>query len=157
MSRPAGGHDGSGSTLVYTLAQAEADTLETLAFTVTTDATAGTHAIRVRLVLPTVGTVARLDDLNAGGPSQTNFYTYGLGLNASTCTLPDGIAVTDALPRTELRPGAEIWIDPINAAGASIAGDQISAVLLQFAGAAQEAPVELPAPPLTLLPGLLAA
>lgn len=156
MSQQVSGEQGSGEVLVYTLGPGEERTLETIAFTVATDGTAGTHAVRLLLDVPTVGTIARLDDLNIGGPGQTNFYTYGLGLNASACTLPNGIAVTDALPWTDLPPGATITLRAIDGAGAEIAGDAFSGVLLQLSGSG--APVR-PADnlPLYLLPGSAAA
>ena len=156
MSVETAGSGGSGDTKVYTLSAGQTAVLETLTFTVTTDGTAGVHMIRLRLLSPTGNVVARLDDLNEGGPTQTNFYTYGIGLNASACTLPSGIAVTDALPWTELVPGTQIFVTPITAAGVTIAGDAISAVLLHF-----DRDVPAPAPaqnlPLTLLPGSVAA
>ena len=156
MSRQVAGQEGAGSVVVYQLGPAESATLESIHFTVETDATAGVHQIRLLLEIPTVGTIARLDDLNEAGPSQTNFYTYALGLAGSACTLPSGLAVTDALPDTQLPPGATITVEAITGAGVEIAGDQISAVLLQLSGAAVQAapPEDLP---LFLLPGSAAA
>lgn len=156
MSTPVSGEAGSGQVVAYTLGQGEAATLETISFVVATDGTAGVHSVRLSLVLPTIGTVAQLDDLNEAGPSQTNHYTYGLGLNGSACTLPTGISVTDALPWTELQPGAEIILEAINAAGVEIAGDTFSDVLLQFAGSAI-APAPVTLLPISLLPGSVAA
>jgi hypothetical protein len=152
MSRPVSGEGGSGTVVTYRLAGGEVAMVETLSFKVTTDGTAGAHAVRVTLTQPTVGIVARLDDLNGGGPSQTNYYTYGLGLEGTTCDLPDGIAVTDPLPWTELQPGATITLEAIDGTGAQIAGDHFADVLLQLSDAAQVAP---PASglPLVLLPG----
>lgn len=156
MSRQAAGEGGSGSVVVYTFAAGETAMLETLSLTVATDGTAGTHAIRVILDIPTVGEVFRGDDLNIGAPNQTNHYTYGLGLNASACTLPDGIGVTDALPWTELPPGSTVTVEAINGTGAEIGGDVISAVLLQLSDAAAPAPPPSNIP-ITLLPGNPAA
>ena len=156
MSVTVAGEGGHGAVVAYVLGPGQSDQLETLSFQIDTDGTAGAHAVRLVLTLPTVGIVGRVDDLNVGGPGQTNFYTYGLGLNASACTLPTGIAVTDALPYTTLQPETTIELIAIDAAGAEIAGDAISNVLMQFAGSAAAAP---PAQmlPLTLLPGSLAA
>ena len=156
MSRQVAGEGGSGSVTVYTFAAGETAMVESLSFTVATDGTAGTHAIRVKLDIPTVGVVLRGDDLNIGGPGQTNFYTYALGLNASACTLPDGLAATDALPWTELPPGSTVTVEAINATGVEIAGDAISNVLLQLSDAAA-APPPASTVPITLLPGNPAA
>jgi len=156
MSRQVSGEGGSGAVVTYTLAPGESDQLETLSFTVNTDGTAGVHSVRLVITMPTVGVIARLDDLNQAGPSQENFYTYGLGLNASACTLPAGLAVTDALPQTELLAGTTIELIAIDAAGAEIAGDTLSDVLMQFAGAGVSSVDSHPLP-LTLLPGTLAA
>jgi hypothetical protein len=150
------GNGGLGATKLYELAAGQEGTLETLSFTVVTDATAGTHAVRVTLEIPTVGIVARLDDLNVSGPGQTNFYTYGLGLNASACTLPTGLAVTDALPWTSLPPGAQIKATPIDGAGATLTGDRISAVLLQMTSMAAAAVAQIPQP-ISLMPAAAAA
>lgn len=156
MSRLVAGESGTGATVVYTLAIGESDQLETLSFQIDTDGTAGTHTARVVLTQPTIGVVFRGDDFNVGGPGQTNFYTYGLGLNASACTIATGFAVTDALPWTTLLAEATVEVIPINASGVEIAGDRISNVLMQFSGEGRAAP-PVSNLPLTLLPGSIAA
>lgn len=156
MSRPTSGEGGSGAVVVYELGGAETAMLETLSFTVTTDGTAGTHAVRLVLTLPGQGIVGRFDDLNVGGPTQVNGYTYGLGLNASACTLPDGIDVTDALPWTTLPPGATIELIAINGSGVEIPGDTFSEVFLMLGGEIEQPPQPSNIP-ITLLPAQAAA
>lgn len=156
MSIEASGQGGAGACTVYTITDAAEQTLEVLTFKVVGSASGNGHMVRLLATSPAGGIVWRLDDLNVGGDSQTNFYTYGLGLNASACTLPTGLAVTDALPWTDLLEGTTLQIIPIDNAGATIAGDVISDVFLRFADTpASQPPVA--AFPLTLLPGAAAA
>jgi len=125
------GHPGAGLTTVYNAPSNEAVVVETLKFQIDTDGTAGIHRVRIRLVDPVLDSFATLDDLNDGGASQTNFYTYGLGLNASACTMATGWAVTDALPWTEMSEGGSLTIMPMDDSGVVISGDQISNVVLK--------------------------
>jgi hypothetical protein len=120
--------------------------VQSLKFQVDTDATAGVHAVRVRFVEPTIGSVVALDDLNAGGGSETHYYTYGLGLNASACTIADGMAVTDALPWIELAPGSQIVVTPTDGTDTVIAGDAISNVSLKISDAGAEGTDNSPMP-----------
>lgn len=131
MSVTVRGNEGSGETTVYNSPNDRAVTIQTLKFQIDTDGTAGTHTVRVRFVEPTIGAIFPLDDLNIGGPLQTNYYTYGLGLNASACTVANGMAVTDALPWTELAPGSTITVTPTNGGDTVISGDAISNVVLK--------------------------
>lgn len=131
MSVTVKGKEGSGATTVYNAPQSRPVTIQTLKFQVDTDATAGTHTVRVRLVDPTIGSFATLDDLNVGGPSETHYYTFGLGLNASACTTADGMAVTDALPWAELAANGSVVISPTNGTDTVISGDRISNVVLK--------------------------
>jgi hypothetical protein len=132
MSITVRGNEGSGETTVYNSPQSRPVTIQSLKFQVVTDATAGVHAVRVRFVEPTIDSVATLDDLNAGGGSETHYYTYGLGLNASACTIADGMAVTDALPWIELAPSSHITITPTDGTDTVISGDAISNVVLKI-------------------------
>jgi hypothetical protein len=132
MSITVRGKAGSGETTVYNSPNERAVTVQSIKFQVDTDGTAGTHTVRVRYVEPTIGAVVTLDDLNLGGPSQTNYYTYGLGLNASACTITDGMAVTDALPWIELAPGSHITVTPTDGTDTVISGDAISNVVLKI-------------------------
>lgn len=131
MSLTIRGATGTGFVTVWTVPQTGDYQIETVKFQVDTDGTAGVHMVRVRLVDPVLGSIATMDDLNAGGPSQQNFYTYGLGLNASACTLPSGLAVTDALPWTGLAPRGTITVSAINDSGVEIPGDAFSEVVIQ--------------------------
>jgi hypothetical protein len=131
MSVTVKGRQGSGLTTVYNSPQSRPVTIQSLKFQVDTNATAGVHTVRVRFVEPTIGAVVTLDDLNAGGPNQTNYYTFGLGLNASACTITTGMAVTDALPWIELVAGSSITISPTDGTDTVIAGDAISNVVLK--------------------------
>jgi hypothetical protein len=132
MSTTVRGNEGSGETTVYNSPQSRPVTIQSLKFQVDTDGTAGTHAVRVRFVEPTIGAVVALDDLNVGGPSETHYYTYGLGLNASACTIADGMAVTDALPWIELVAGSHITVTPTDGTDTVISGDAISNVSLKI-------------------------
>jgi hypothetical protein len=156
LSVQVSGNGGVGQTTVYTFAQGQTSMIETLSFTIVTAAIAGNHMVRVTLSMPTVGVIARLDDLNLSSPGQTNFYTYGVGLNAAACTLPAGLAVTDALPWTDLLPGSQVIITPISDTGVTLA-DTISDVLLQLAQDTAQAPVDTAPLPLSLLPAAAAA
>lgn len=131
MSVTVYGPNGAGTTVAYTAPQGRAVTVETLAFTVDTDGTAGVHSVVVRFIDDASKRIVRLDDLNQAGPSQTNTYTYGLGLNASACTLPDGIAATDALPWTQIKDGATVTITAVDGTGTELTGDSIYGVVLQ--------------------------
>jgi len=126
------GPDGSGQLDAYEVPGGWTVTVQTLAFTVTADGTAGVHRVRVRYISSGDVRVATLDDLNESGPGLTTTYTYGLGLNASACTTVDGLAVTDALPWTELSDGAVVRITTIDDNGNEITGDTITAVVLQI-------------------------
>lgn len=132
MSITVRGNSGSGETVVWTSPAERAVTVQSLRFQISTDGTAGTHAVRVRFVEPTIGAVVTLDDLNIGGPAQTNYYTYGLGLNASACTITSGMAVTDALPWIEIAPLTQITVSPTNGTDTVISGDAISGVALKI-------------------------
>lgn len=147
MSDGTRGDGGTGQTTVYTTPLSGQYRLEVLHLTIATDGTAGVHTIRVRVIDVTLDqSIMTLDDLNEGAPSQTNTYTYGLGLNASACTLPDGLAVTDALPWTQLKPGSQIIVTPINGNGVEIPGDTIEAVTVfgTLLGGALDAPAPGP-------------
>jgi hypothetical protein len=143
------GSEGSGLTTVYSSPQSRPVTVQSLKFQVDTDGTAGVHTVRVRFVEPTIGSVITLDDLNAGGPGETHYYTFGLGLNASACTITDGMAVTDALPWVELEAGSHITVTPTDGGDTEIAGDAISNVSLKIddggdAGANEAQPLLVP-------------
>lgn len=131
MSLTVRGATGSGFVTIYDVPSIYAVQVESIKFQVDTDATGGAHSVRVRLVDPALGSIATLDDLNVGGPGQTNYYTYALGLNASACTLPSGLAVTDALPLTELAARGAVTVSAIDDTGTEIPGDAISEVVLQ--------------------------
>lgn len=145
MSVTVRGSEGSGFVTVYQVPTFYAVQVETVKFQVVTDATAGVHTVRLRLVDPALGSIATLDDFNQGGPGQTNFYTYGLGLNASACTIPTGIAVTDALPWTELAAGGSITLSAISDTGVSISGDAFSSVVIQVSPSTDSAAQEVEA------------
>lgn len=146
MSVTVRGKEGSGATTVYNSPNERSVTVQSLKFQVDTDATAGTHTVRVRFVEPTIGSVVTLDDLNVGGPTQTNYYTYGLGLNASACTITSGMAVTDAFPWIELAPGSQIVVTPTDGTDTVISGDAISNVVLKIGDAAAEGADNSPLP-----------
>lgn len=131
MSTTVYGPSGSGSVTAYTVPAGRSVTLETLAFTVAADGTAGTHRVRVKFVDDAGNVIATLDDQNDSAASQTTTYTYGLFLNASACTTATGWAVTDALPGTQIKDGGTVTITTINDNGVEISGDAISAVVLQ--------------------------
>lgn len=131
MSLTVRGQEGSGFVTIYSVPQIYGVQVETVKFQVDTDGTAGTHTVRLRLVDPVLDSIATLDDFNVGGPGQTNFYTYGLGLNASACVIPSGVAVTDALPWTELAARGSITVSSIDANGTEIPGDTFSEVVIQ--------------------------
>lgn len=152
MSVEVTGEGGSGEVITYALPDSLTALLESISFRVDTSVTGAGHMVRLRFVSPTGETLGRLDDLNVGADGQQNFYTYALGLNGSACTLPAGIAVTDALPWTELLPGTEIRLEPIDELGVTLA-DTISHVLMHFDRAAAPAPDPGPLLPLVLLPG----
>jgi hypothetical protein len=121
----------TGSGIAYTVPRAYVLRLELLTFTLTTDATAGVHKARVLLTdTALAATTARLRDLNEGGPSMTLNYTYGIGLAASACSAVSGWDMTDALPDTVLAPQTTITLTALTDAGATIAGDVFSAVVL---------------------------
>lgn len=131
MSLTIRGARGSGFVTIYDVPKIYDVQVESVKFQVDTDGTAGVHMVRLRLVDPSLGSIATLDDLNAGGPGQTNYYTYALGLNASACTLPSGLAVTDALPWTELAAEGALTLTAITDAGVTIPGDAFSEVVIQ--------------------------
>jgi hypothetical protein len=121
----------TGSGVAYTVPRAYVLRLELLTFTLTTDATAGIHKARVLLTDAALGaTTARLRDLNEGGASQTLRYTFGIGLNGSACVTATGWEMTDALPDTVLAPQTTITLTAVTDAGATIAGDVFSSVVL---------------------------
>lgn len=126
------GPNGLGTTIAYTVPKGRMVTVQTLAFTVLADGTAGVHRVRVRYIDDAGSRVVALDDLNESAPGLTTHYSYGLGLNASACTTVDGLAVTDALPWTQIKDGAYIRITAIDDNGAQISGDAISAIVLQI-------------------------
>ena|SRR5690348_15942362 len=131
MSVTVRGPDGSGQLDAYTVPGGRTVTVQTLAFTVTADGTAGVHRVRVRYISSGDVRIATLDDLNESAAGFVTTYTYGLGLNASACTTVTGLAVTDALPWTEISDGASVQITTIDDNGNEIAGDSITAVVLQ--------------------------
>lgn len=152
MSVEVAGEGGAGECLVYTMQDSYTAILETLTFTMQNVTPSGSHAVRVKLVSPTQDVLARIDDLNVGADLGTNFYTFGLGLNASACTLPSGLAVTDALPWTELLPGTQIFVQPIDGGGGINSNDLITDVLMHFDRGVPSVQ-QVPALPLSLLPG----
>lgn len=131
MSQTVYSTGGQGFATIYTAPSGRNTGIETLTFTVTADATAGIHRVRVRFVDNAGNIVGTFDDQNDSGPSQTTIYTYGLGLNASACTTATGWAVTDALPWTQLGSGYTVTVETINDNGVQVAGDTIEAVVLQ--------------------------
>ena len=144
MSVTVRGNTGSGFVEVYDAPQDRDVTIQTLKFQVDTDGTAGVHAVRVRLVAPTVGAFATLDDLNVGGPGERHYYTFGIGLNASACTISGGMAVTDALPWTQLPSGGSITVTATDGGDNEIVGDAISNVVLQVGDDHTQVPPLLP-------------
>jgi len=148
------GQAGAGSVDVYTVPRDHMLRLELLTFTLTTDATAGVHAPAVIFTDPAVAAVTgRIWDWNEGGPSMTLYYTFGIGLAPFDCTLTTGMLVPVALPDTILAHDTVITVESLNVAGASIAGDQISNVILygELLDLLSDTPVSLP----DLIPGLL--
>lgn len=131
MSISVSGDSGVGSTRVYNAPAFSDVQIETIRFQIDTDATAGVHMVRIKYGDPSGGDIASLDDLNAGGPSQTNYYTYGLGLNGSACVLNDGLAATDALPWTTLPANGYVNVSPIDDFGVELQNDVVSAVFLR--------------------------
>jgi hypothetical protein len=73
---------------------------------------------------------ARIWDWNEGGPSMTLYYTYGIGLRPFNCAVTTGMMIPNNLPDTSLGPQTPITVAAVNDAGATIAGDAISAVSL---------------------------
>jgi len=132
MSVTAYGPNGKGQIVAYTVPGGQTVTVQTLAFTVTADGTAGTHRVRVSYVDDAENRIVALDDLNESSPGFVTTYSYGLGLNASACTTVTGLAVTDALPWTGISDGAYVQITTIDDNGNEINGDSISAVVLQL-------------------------
>jgi hypothetical protein len=146
MSVTVRGPDGSGQVEAYEVPGGRTVTVQTLAFTVTADGTAGVHRVRVRYVSNGGVRIASLDDLNESAAGFVTTYTYGLGLNASACTTVTGLAVTDALPWTELDNGATVQITAIDDNGNEIAGDSITAVVLQVSDPGAEGADNAPMP-----------
>jgi len=131
VSEAFSGRAGSGSVLVYSVPRDHSLRLELLTFTLTTDGTAGVHSALVTFTDTTLGAVtARLWDWNEGGPSSTLQYTYGIGLKPFNCTVTTGMMIQDALPDTILAPDTQITVSAVNTAGATIAGDTITSVVL---------------------------
>jgi hypothetical protein len=131
MSDAYRGTAGTGSVVVYTTPRDHLFRLEMLTFTLTTDGTAGVHSATVTFFDNALSAItARLWDWNEGGPSMTLFYTYGIGLKPFNCTVTTGMMIQDALPDTVLAPSTQITVTAVNAAGVTIAGDTISAVVL---------------------------
>jgi hypothetical protein len=156
MSEAFRGASVTGSGTVYTVPRGYILRLELLAFTVTTDATAGIHKVRVVFTDTALAAVtARLRDLNEGGPSMTLNYTYGIGLAASACTAATGWDMTDALPDTVLAPQTTITVTALDDSGATIAGDAVSGVVL-YGDLVSEAAADGDGGPVpVLLPGFL--
>lgn len=149
MAEPVRGESGAGTTTVYTTGRDLYYRLELLTFTIVTDGTAGVHTVRVRLVDPALSTIGVIPDLNEAAASGTYRYTFGIGLTASTCVITDGMAVTDALPDTVLRPETTVKVEPVDDTGAEIPGDQVGNVVLylaRVAGAASGGIIPAPAP-----------
>jgi hypothetical protein len=149
------GAAGSGSITAYTVPAGYLLRLELLRFTLTTGAAAGVHKARVTIRDVRSGYVtATLRDLNEGGPSMTLTYTYGIGLAGSACAAVDGWEMTDALPDTVLAPQTTVTLAAVTDAGATIAGDTFSNVVLYGDLVGEEPPYTEAALP-DLLPGLL--
>jgi hypothetical protein len=145
----------TGSGIAYTVPRAYILRLELLTFTLTTDATAGVHKARVVFTDTSLAAVtARLRDLNEGGASQTLNYTYGIGLAASACVAVSGWDMTDALPDTVLAPQTTITLTAVTDAGATIAGDVFSGVVL-YGDLITETGDDGSEPTGTLIPGFL--
>jgi hypothetical protein len=152
MAEAFSGANVAGSGVAYIVPRAYVLRLELLTFTLTTDATAGIHKARVLLTDAALGaTTARLRDLNEGGASQTLRYTFGIGLNGSACVTATGWEMTDALPDTVLAPQTTITLTAVTDAGATIAGDVFSSVVLygDLVGTVADDPVP------ALVPGFL--
>jgi hypothetical protein len=131
MSDAFRGTAGSGSVLVYLTPRDHMLRLELLTFTLTTDGTAGVHAPVVILTDSSINQVtARIWDWNEAGPSMTLYYTFGIGLRPFNCTVTTGMMIPNNLPDTILAPETQITVASVNAAGATITGDAISAVTL---------------------------
>lgn len=130
MGEPIAGKGGAGSVVTYTTPRNEYLRVELVAFTITTGAAAGVHTAQVTYTDQSGLVIATLADFNELGGSQTNRYTFGIGLIPFSCTVPNGMAVQDALPDTVLRPQTAITITAVDDAGATIAGDTISNVAL---------------------------
>lgn len=139
MSVTVYGPNGLGSITAYTSPQGRTVTVQTLSFQVVADATAGIHRVRVKYIDTAGNTIVTLDDLNESGANLTTLYSYGLGLNASACTTVTGLAVTDALPWTEIADAAYVTVEAIDNNGTELTGDAISQVVLQVSDAQAEA------------------
>lgn len=146
MSTPISGQGGTGEVLLHTFGQGGPVRLELVTFTIVTDATVGVHTCRLLLIDPGAGVIYRGDDLNEAPPSSTIFYTYGIGLIPSACTLTAGMAARDDLPDTKLQPGTSVELHCINGAGVTIANDQVQDVVLFASGGGAQAGGEAPLP-----------
>lgn len=156
MAQAIRGAIGAGSVVVYTVPRDQILRLALLTFTLTTDATAGVHSAVVTLYDSQLAAItARIWDWNEGGPTMTLYYTYGIGLRPFNCTVTTGMMIPNNLPDTELAPQTIITVTAVNAAGVTIAGDAISAVVLygDLYGVADAAATPMP----DLIPGLLPA
>ncbi len=120
----------TGNGVTYTTPNFARTRIEAICFTLACDATAGIHKAKVAIIDASGLVVARLRDLNEGGPTETLAYTYGIGLNASACVTVTGWEMTDALPNTIYAANTDIRLTAVNDAGATIAGDVFSNVVL---------------------------
>jgi hypothetical protein len=156
MAQAFSGASGSGSVVVYTVPRDQTLRLALLTFTLTTDATAGVHSALVTLYDAQLSAItARIWDWNEGGASMTLYYTYGIGLRPFNCTVTTGMMIPNNLPETDLAPQTRITVSAVNDAGATIAGDAISAVALYGDLYGVDAAAATPMP--DLIPGLLPA
>jgi hypothetical protein len=131
MSQTVQGNNGIGSTRVFDAPALSDVWIESIRFVIDTDATAGVHMVRIKYGGPDGSDLAQLDDWNEGGPSETHFYTYALGLNGSMCTLGNLLGATDALPWTTLPASGYVNVSPIDDQGQELQGDVVSGVWMR--------------------------
>jgi hypothetical protein len=143
VAHPIAGHAGTGSVTAYTLASAEAFTLDTITFVVTTDATAGVHTVEVSAFSPEGLLIFRIPDWNDLAGSSTVTYTFGRGLTPFCGIVGSGGSVQNDLPFTELAPECSIVLRCVDSAGAVIGGDSFANVVL-WASDATDAPDVIP-------------
>jgi hypothetical protein len=151
VSRAITGTPGTGSLLVYTLAPTESFRLDTVAFTLTADSSGNGHFPEV--ILGSLGgfQIARIPDWNAVPDAAVVDYTFGVGLTPFCGIANTGGAVQNDLPDTALDDSCTILIRSLDAAGAVVTGDQLSAITLWVsdlttAGAVPTLPLLVPVP-----------